>query len=123
MDTHTPRRTPPKDVAVARARKAAATRWAGTTTTQRRAALAPAREAYDARWRRLAAEKWPHLDGADLDRAAENLCRAHLAEMQLAAARARRARRMTPRCGCGIELTSTASLERGQCWSCARKDT
>lgn len=80
------RTPPPQPVRVHLARAAAHLRFAGMTAEERRAATAPAREGYARRWHRQAAEKWPHLDGADLDRAADSLRRAHLAQMAARAA-------------------------------------
>lgn len=87
------RRAPSHDVRVAVASLAASERWAGTTAAERRKATEPGRQASEDRFRRQAAEKWPDLDGEDLERAARLLKAAHYRRLQLRSAKARQARK------------------------------
>lgn len=77
-----------------RASLAAHERWAGTDDPA--AATAPAREAFQDRFLRLAREKYGDLPEADLARRAEHLRRAHFRRMALASSKARSRKAVAP---------------------------
>jgi hypothetical protein len=77
------------------------------------------------RFRRQVLDRDPDLPEAEVERRAECLRRAHMTTLAFKAVRARRlkaAGKPAGKCGCGVELTSTTSRQRGQCFRCARRD-
>jgi hypothetical protein len=78
--------------AILRGRIAAHERWAGTGIRERTAATAPARQAADDRFIRLAREKYGNLPEEELAIRATNLRKAHYLRMAYLSAQSRRAK-------------------------------
>jgi hypothetical protein len=72
------------------------------------------------RFRRQVLDRDPDLPDAEVERRVECLRRSHMKGLALKAVTARR-RKAAGKCGCGVELTSTTSRERGRCFRCARE--